>query len=84
MQTGLSNASPGDETSASLDSAVVDAAIEAFTGTGKPYLHISGQWIYGSNLAITEDSPVNAPALRPRGGNRSTAGFSTRTACAEL
>src|SRR4051794_2382462 len=39
-------ASPGDETSADLDSAVVDAAIEAFDGTGKPYLHISGAWVY--------------------------------------
>jgi nucleoside-diphosphate-sugar epimerase len=59
----IHTASPGDETSASLDSAVVDAAIEAFTGTGKPYLHISGQWIYGSNPAITEQSPLNAPAF---------------------
>ena len=59
----IHTASPGDETSASLDSAVVDAAIEAFTGTGKPYLHISGQWIYGPNPAITEQSPLNAPAL---------------------
>ena len=56
-------ASPGDETSANLDSAVVDAAIEAFAGTGNAYLHISGQWIYGSNPAITEESPRNAPAL---------------------
>jgi nucleoside-diphosphate-sugar epimerase len=56
-------ASPGDATSADLDSAVVDAAIDAFDGTGKPYLHISGAWIYGSNTAITEDSPVEAPAL---------------------
>jgi nucleoside-diphosphate-sugar epimerase len=56
-------ASPGDETSADLDSAVVDAAIEAFDGTGRPYLHISGQWIYGANPAITEDSPRDAPAL---------------------
>ena len=56
-------ASPGDETSADLDSAVVDAAIEAFAGTGRPYLHISGPWIYGTNSAITEDSPRNAPAL---------------------
>jgi nucleoside-diphosphate-sugar epimerase len=56
-------ASPGDATSADLDSAVVDAAIEAFDGTGKPYLHISGGWIYGSNTAITEDSPLDAPAL---------------------
>jgi len=59
----IHTASPGDETSANLDSAVVDAAIEAFTGTGKPYLHISGQWIYGANPAITEESPLNAPAL---------------------
>jgi nucleoside-diphosphate-sugar epimerase len=59
----IHTASPGDETSASLDSAVVDAAIEAFSGTGKPYLHISGQWIYGANPAITEASPLNAPAL---------------------
>ena len=59
----IHTASPGDETSANLDSAVVDAAIEAFTGTGRPYLHISGQWVYGSNPAITEQSPLNAPAL---------------------
>jgi nucleoside-diphosphate-sugar epimerase len=56
-------ASPGDATSADLDSAVVDAAIEAFEGTGKPYAHISGAWVFGSNRAITEDSAYNAPAL---------------------
>jgi len=59
----IHTASPGDETSAELDSAVVDAAIEAFDGTGKPYLHISGQWVYGDNLSIDEHSPFNAPAL---------------------
>jgi nucleoside-diphosphate-sugar epimerase len=59
----IHTASPGDETSANLDAAVVDAAIEAFTGTGKPYLHISGQWIYGDNVHISEDSPRKAPAL---------------------
>lgn len=56
-------ASPGDATSADLDSAVVDAAIDAFAGTGKPYLQISGTWIYGANTSITEDSPFHAPAL---------------------
>src|ERR1700733_3471963 len=56
-------ASPGDATSADLDAAVADAAIEAFDGTGKPYLHISGGWIYGSNSSITQDSPVDPPAL---------------------
>jgi nucleoside-diphosphate-sugar epimerase len=56
-------ASPGDTTSADLDSAVVDAAIEAFGGSGKPYLQISGLWIYGPNVSITEQSGIDAPAL---------------------
>ena len=56
-------ASPGDATSADLDSAVVDAAIDAFAGTGKPYLHISGVWIYGTNPAVSEESPFNPPAM---------------------
>jgi len=59
----IHTASPSDETSAMLDAAVADAAIEAFAGTGKPYIHISGAWIYGDNRAISEDSPINAPAL---------------------
>jgi nucleoside-diphosphate-sugar epimerase len=56
-------ASPGDATSADLDAAVAGAAIDAFAGTGKPYLHISGAWIYGDNTAITEESRFEAPAL---------------------
>ena len=59
----IHTASPGDATSADLDSAVVDAVIDAFGGTGKPYLQISGLWIYGANPSITEASPVNAPAM---------------------
>jgi len=56
-------ASPGDATSADLDSAVVDAAIASFDGSGKPFAMISGAWVYGSNTAISEDSPFNPPAL---------------------
>jgi nucleoside-diphosphate-sugar epimerase len=56
-------ASPGDATSADLDAAMADAAIEAFAGTGKPYLHISGAWVYGANPAITEESPFDSPAM---------------------
>ncbi len=56
-------ASPGDATSADLDSAVVDAAIASFDGSGKPFVMISGLWVYGSNTAISEESPFNAPAL---------------------
>jgi len=59
----IHTASPGDATSADLDSAVADAATGAFAGTGKPYLHISGAWVYGNNTAITEDSRFRAPAL---------------------
>jgi nucleoside-diphosphate-sugar epimerase len=59
----IHTASPGDATSADLDSAVADAVVDAFAGTGKPYLQISGLWIYGANPSITEASPFNAPAL---------------------
>jgi nucleoside-diphosphate-sugar epimerase len=35
----------------------------AFAGTGKPYIEISGAWVYGNNTSITEQSPFHAPAL---------------------
>ncbi len=56
-------ASPGDETSAKLDSAVAAAAVEAFGTNEKPYAHISGLWVFGPNTSITEESPYNAPAM---------------------
>jgi nucleoside-diphosphate-sugar epimerase len=59
----IHTASPGDATSANLDSAVADAAIDAFAGTGKPYAQVSGLWIHGDNTSISEQSPFNAPAL---------------------
>ncbi len=59
----IHTASPGDATSADLDSAVVDAVIEALEGTGKVYLQISGLWVFGTNLSITEESPFRAPAM---------------------
>jgi nucleoside-diphosphate-sugar epimerase len=59
----IHTASPGDETSADLDAAVAGAAIEAFANTGKPFIPISGLWIYGENTSISEDSPIKAPAM---------------------
>jgi nucleoside-diphosphate-sugar epimerase len=56
-------ASPGDETSADFDSAVFDAAIDGYGNSGKPFVPISGVWVYGNNADITEDSPENAPGL---------------------
>jgi nucleoside-diphosphate-sugar epimerase len=59
----IHTASPGDTTSADLDSAVADAAIEAFAGTGKPYLQIGGLWVYGNNRSTSEESPIDSPPL---------------------
>jgi nucleoside-diphosphate-sugar epimerase len=56
-------ASPGDETSAALDAAVFDAAIEAYGASGKPFVPIGGLWVYGTNTNITESSPQNSPAM---------------------
>jgi nucleoside-diphosphate-sugar epimerase len=56
-------ASPGDATSADLDTAMLDAVINAFDGTGKPYVQISGLWVYGDNTSISEKSPFKAPAM---------------------
>jgi uncharacterized protein YbjT (DUF2867 family) len=59
----IHTASPGDATTADLDSALADAVIEAFAGTGKTYIEISGLWVYGDSTSITERSPFHAPAL---------------------
>jgi hypothetical protein len=42
----IHTASPGDETSADLDSAVVDA----FADPGKPCVDISGAWVYRADV----------------------------------
>jgi len=59
----IHTASPGDATSPAFDRAVVAAVVEAFDGTAKPYVHTSGLWIYGSGEGLSEDSPLNPPAL---------------------
>ena len=76
----IHTASPGDATSADLDSAVVDAAIEAFAGTGRPYLHISGLWVYGSNSSIRRSPRSMRPPWWP-GRSRSTPGWWPQRTC---
>jgi nucleoside-diphosphate-sugar epimerase len=63
LDGSIHTASPGDATSARLDSAIADAVIEAFSGSGRPHIQISGLWVYGDNTAITEDSPRNPPPM---------------------
>jgi nucleoside-diphosphate-sugar epimerase len=46
-----------------MDRSLAEAAVRAFSGTSKPYVHTSGIWIYGDNSDIAEDSPFQPPAL---------------------
>jgi len=59
----IHTASPGDETSESVDRSVVAAVTAAFAGTNRLFLYTSGIWLYGSGSAITEESPFAPPAL---------------------
>ena len=59
----IHTASPGDATSPAFDRAVVAAVRQAYDQTSKPYVHTSGLWIYGAGADLTEDSPLNPPAL---------------------
>jgi nucleoside-diphosphate-sugar epimerase len=63
LEGSIHTASPGDTTSADLDSAIADAVIEAYSGSGKPHIQISGLWVYGDNTNITEESPRHAPPM---------------------
>jgi nucleoside-diphosphate-sugar epimerase len=63
FDASVHTASPGDATSADLDSAMVDAVLDAFADTGKAHIQISGLWVYGTNADITEESAFNPPAM---------------------
>lgn len=60
---GGHGAAPGDQTSAAIDEKVIESVLGALRGTGKPYLHTSGIWIYGdTDGEIDEDAPLAPPA----------------------
>lgn len=66
-------AAGGNEHDPALNDAVIEAAISAFTGTRKPFVHTGGIWMYGSNPQITETSTLAPPAIatwRPAGEQR--------------
>jgi nucleoside-diphosphate-sugar epimerase len=52
-----------DNQGPAMDEAVVDAAIAAFGGSTKPFVHTGGIWVWGSNSAISEDSPLSPPRI---------------------
>ncbi|WP_370289973.1 NAD-dependent epimerase/dehydratase family protein [Nocardioides sp.] len=69
----IHTAAGSDGRDAELNDAVIEAALTAFAGTEKVFVHTGGVWVYGSNDAITEESPLSPPAItswRPAGEQR--------------
>jgi nucleoside-diphosphate-sugar epimerase len=52
----IHTALPGDDTNAEVDAGVVATVLEVLAGTGKPFLHTSGIWTYGSGV-LDEQAP---------------------------
>ncbi len=55
-------AAAGDDAEG-FDRRVAEAAVQALGGTGKPYVHTGGVWVYGSGDDLTEERPYDAPAI---------------------
>ena len=70
---GIHTAAGSDEKDEALNAAVIDAVVDAFSGTDKPFVHTGGIWTYGTNADITEAAdpqPVPIVAWRPAGERR--------------
>jgi nucleoside-diphosphate-sugar epimerase len=48
---------------AGFDRRIAQAAIDAFAGTDKPYVHSGGVWIWGAGEGIVESDPLDPPAV---------------------
>lgn len=59
----IHTASPGDASSPDFDRAVVRAALAAYRGTDKAYVHTGGVWVHGAGTDITETTPFTPPEL---------------------
>jgi nucleoside-diphosphate-sugar epimerase len=55
-------AAAGDDAEG-FDRRVAEAAVQALGGTGKPYVHTGGVWVYGSGDDLDEEHPYDAPAI---------------------
>ncbi|MFI5909122.1 NAD-dependent epimerase/dehydratase family protein [Dactylosporangium sp. NPDC051541] len=56
-------AATGGPDTADFDKTIVGAAVRAFGGTPKQFVHTSGIWLWGDNADITEESPLQPPVL---------------------
>ncbi|SFR69904.1 Nucleoside-diphosphate-sugar epimerase [Agromyces sp. CF514] len=59
---GAIHAAAPDADAEAFNAAVVDAAVQAFSGTAKRFVLTSGVWEYGGG-AIVDDGPLAPPAL---------------------
>ena len=69
----IHTAAGSDERDADLNDSVITAALDAFAGTAKPFVHTGGIWVYGSNPSISETDELRPPAItawRPAGEQR--------------
>lgn len=46
-----------------FDRRVAQAAVDALAGSGRPYVHTGGAWVYGPGDSIEETDPVDPPEL---------------------
>jgi nucleoside-diphosphate-sugar epimerase len=53
----------GGEHDAEINDTVIDAVLEAFSGTAKPFIHTGGIWAYGNNASIHESHELKPPAV---------------------
>ncbi|MGA6159733.1 NAD-dependent epimerase/dehydratase family protein [Stenotrophomonas sp. NPDC087984] len=56
-------ASPGDETSVTVDKIAITSFLDALRDTDRPFVHTTGIWVHGSGSAISESTAMNAPRL---------------------
>lgn len=66
----IHTATPDDDSGPEFDDSVIEAVVAAFSGTDKPYVHTGGVWVHGSGADITEETPLDAPAVTAWRGAR--------------
>lgn len=59
----IHTASPGDASSAQVDRTFVQTVLEALDGTTIPFVHTGGVWVFGAGDDLTENSPLQLPAI---------------------
>ncbi|UOQ90387.1 NAD-dependent epimerase/dehydratase family protein [Agromyces endophyticus] len=62
VDAAIHTAAPATD-AAAFDTAIVDAVLAAFDGTGRRYVHTGGIWAYGAGDDLADDATPNPPEL---------------------